>query len=61
MRRVIAQGDLRPMAGRDAALSDLRAILREREPLYRRADLHMNTSGQKVAACVERLCRLPGD
>ncbi len=44
MERVIAQGDLRVMAGNDRALEDLRQILDAREPLYRKADLCLDTS-----------------
>jgi XRE family aerobic/anaerobic benzoate catabolism transcriptional regulator len=47
MARVIAQGDLRPMAGKSEAMADLRRILAAREPLYRRADLVIDTSGRK--------------
>ncbi len=45
MARVIAQGDQRPMAGSEQAMEDLRRILQEREPLYARADLTIDTSG----------------
>jgi XRE family aerobic/anaerobic benzoate catabolism transcriptional regulator len=44
MRRVLAQGDTRPMANNPEAMSDLRRILREREPLYSKADLTIDTS-----------------
>jgi XRE family aerobic/anaerobic benzoate catabolism transcriptional regulator len=47
MSRVIAQGDLRPMAGNAEAMEDLRRILAAREPLYRKADLVIDTSGRK--------------
>lgn len=46
MARVLAQGDVRAMAGRDRAMEDLRTILQEREPLYRKADITVDTSGQ---------------
>ncbi len=45
MSRVIAQGDFRPMAANDQAMEDLRRILEAREPLYRKADLVLETSG----------------
>ena len=45
MARVIAQGDFRAMAGSDRAMEDLRRILEAREPLYQKADLHLDTSG----------------
>ena len=44
MQRVIAQGDMRPMAHNREAMSDLQRILREREPLYSRADIQIDTS-----------------
>jgi len=44
MSRVMAQGDLRPMAANDQAMEDLRRILEAREPLYRKADLCLDTS-----------------
>ncbi|MCR9219186.1 MAG: helix-turn-helix transcriptional regulator [Alphaproteobacteria bacterium] len=57
MSRVIEQGDLRPMARNDEAMDDLKAILRAREPSYRRADAVVDTAGQTVeeslAALVE--------
>jgi XRE family aerobic/anaerobic benzoate catabolism transcriptional regulator len=44
MARVVAQGDQRPMAGSSQAMDDLRRLLREREPLYARADLTVDTT-----------------
>jgi XRE family aerobic/anaerobic benzoate catabolism transcriptional regulator len=46
MSRVLAQGDFRPMAGHQDAMDDLKRILAAREPLYRRADVVVDTSGQ---------------
>lgn len=58
-RRVIAQGDTRPMADNDQAFVDLRRILATREPLYERADVVVDTSGatleEVVAQVAERL------
>ena len=48
MSRVIAQGDFRAMAGNDQAMEDLRRILDAREPLYRQADMCIDTSGSSV-------------
>jgi len=45
MARVVAQGDQRPMAASAEAMNDLRRILQEREPLYARADLTIDTTG----------------
>lgn len=49
MRRVIAQGDLRPMAGRDGAFDDLNRILEVRRDLYARADMIFDTSEAPLA------------
>ncbi|MFO1316412.1 MAG: helix-turn-helix transcriptional regulator [Burkholderiales bacterium] len=49
MKRVIAQGDLRPMAGNTEAMADLKRILAGREAAYGRADLTFDTSGKALA------------
>jgi XRE family aerobic/anaerobic benzoate catabolism transcriptional regulator len=46
MARVLAQGDLRPMAGNEEAMDDLTRMLKAREPMYRRADDVVDTSGE---------------
>ncbi len=48
MQRVIAQGDMRPMADNRESMSDLRRILDVREPLYRKADASIDTEGRSV-------------
>jgi len=48
MARVVAQGDLRAIAGGNQAMHDLRRILEAREPLYRKADMYLDTSGISV-------------
>lgn len=48
MQRVVAQGDLRPMAASAEAMGDLRRILAERSPAYSRAAVHVNTSAQSL-------------
>ncbi|HXQ12715.1 MAG TPA: helix-turn-helix transcriptional regulator [Caulobacteraceae bacterium] len=55
MERVLAQGDLRPMAGNREAMEDLKAILRNRTPYYERADLTFDTSGKTVDAALDGL------
>jgi XRE family aerobic/anaerobic benzoate catabolism transcriptional regulator len=60
MARVVAQGDLRPMAGNDEAMADLQRILDAREPLYRRADGVVDTSGANPEQSFEHLRRLVG-
>ena len=44
MARVIAQGDMRPFKGRSAALDEIRRLLADRERLYGRADVTLDTS-----------------
>ncbi len=46
--RVFAQGDTRPMQGREDAMADLRALMRSRRPLYAQAELVADTSGASV-------------
>ncbi len=58
MQRVIDQGDLRPMAGNDDALSDLKRILQEREPFYAKAHYILDTSARSIADCARELAQL---
>ena len=55
MRRVMEQGDFRPMARNRDAMNDLVAILDARAPLYGRADGSLDTSGKDVEACLGEL------
>src|SRR6267378_3600951 len=55
MSRVLEQGDFRAMAGNDQAMEDLRRILEAREPLYRQADVELDTSGSSVEESFSRL------
>lgn len=55
--RVMAQGDLRPMRNRPAAMAELRALLASREPRYGEADLTVDTSHLGVEESVERIVR----
>ena len=48
MRRVQAQGDMRPMAASKEAMQDLKGILAGRAALYSKAQLHVNTSAQPL-------------
>jgi XRE family aerobic/anaerobic benzoate catabolism transcriptional regulator len=50
MQRVVAQGDLRPMAASTEAMEDLRRILAGRTPFYSKADLVVDTSGATIDA-----------
>ena len=55
MARVVGQGDFRAMAGNDEAMDDLRRILEAREPLYRKADLHFENSGDSIERNLAKL------
>ncbi|WP_373085522.1 helix-turn-helix transcriptional regulator [Sneathiella sp.] len=55
MARVMAQGDMRPMAGSSEAMEDLKQILVAREPLYRRADARFSTAGQQIEQSLQKL------
>ena len=48
MNRVIAQGDMRPMASSKMAMDDLRAILSGREAFYSKANYTLDTSAQPL-------------
>lgn len=48
MKRVIAQGDMRPMAASREAMDDLRGILAGRAAFYSKADFTLNTSAQAL-------------
>jgi XRE family aerobic/anaerobic benzoate catabolism transcriptional regulator len=48
MARVIAQGDMRPFKGRSAALDEIRRLLADRDPLYGRAPVTVQTAGRTV-------------
>lgn len=48
MRRVMAQGDTRPMTASSEAMEDLRAILAGRAAFYAKADLWVDTSAQPL-------------
>jgi XRE family transcriptional regulator, aerobic/anaerobic benzoate catabolism transcriptional regulator len=50
MSRVIAQGDMRPFKGRGAALDEIRKLLADRNRLYGRAELTLDTSGKTARA-----------
>jgi XRE family aerobic/anaerobic benzoate catabolism transcriptional regulator len=55
--RVVAQGDARPMRGRTNAMSELKALLRERKPLYAQAAHVVDTSNATLEETVERVLR----
>ena len=53
--RVYAQGDTRPMDGRENAMIELRNLVENRERLYEQANTTINTSGKSIEEIVERL------
>ena len=48
MKRVLAQGDLRPMAASQEAMADLKGILAGRAAFYSKADFRLDTSAQPL-------------
>jgi XRE family transcriptional regulator, aerobic/anaerobic benzoate catabolism transcriptional regulator len=58
MARVIAQGDMRPFKGRSAALDEIRQLLADRERLYSRAELVLDTSGKSARSSLSQLLSL---
>ena len=55
MKRVAAQGDLRPMAASKEAMEDLKGILAGRSAFYSKAELRLDTSAQPLEATFEAL------
>jgi XRE family transcriptional regulator, aerobic/anaerobic benzoate catabolism transcriptional regulator len=55
MRRVMEQGDLRPMAASTEAMQDLKNILAGRAPFYSKAALVLDTSAQPLAGTATAL------
>ena len=58
MARVIAQGDMRPFKGRSAALGEIEKLLADRNRLYGRAELVLDTSGKTPKASLAELKEL---
>ncbi|MGA9081438.1 MAG: helix-turn-helix transcriptional regulator [Pseudolabrys sp.] len=58
MRRVMAQGDMRPMANSARAMDDLISILRSREPLYAKAEVALVTTEKTPEQNLAELLRL---
>lgn len=55
MQRVLDLGDRRPMEGRANAMAELRRLLASREPLYRKADVTVDTSAKTIHEVVDEL------
>jgi XRE family aerobic/anaerobic benzoate catabolism transcriptional regulator len=58
MKRVMAQGDMRPMANNVRAMQDLVSILKSREPLYAKAEATITTTGKSPEQNLTELLRL---
>jgi len=58
MRRLVEQGDVRPMENQEDAMSDLRRILSERNEYYARAHASIDTNGKNIEECLAELTRL---
>ncbi|MCB9913541.1 MAG: helix-turn-helix domain-containing protein [Planctomycetes bacterium] len=59
-QRVLLSGDARPMSGRPRAMEELQHLLTEREPLYRRCEFQLDTSGRTPEEVAARALRLLG-
>lgn len=55
LQRVAEQGDRRPMQGRPRAMQELKELLARREPLYRRCEIEIATSGLSVSEVVRAI------
>jgi XRE family aerobic/anaerobic benzoate catabolism transcriptional regulator len=60
MKRVVEQGDLRPISGSARAMDDLMSILRSREPLYAKADITLDTAGQTPQQSLRGVMKMLG-
>jgi XRE family aerobic/anaerobic benzoate catabolism transcriptional regulator len=58
MKRVMAQGDMRPMANNARAMEDLVSILKSREPLYAKAEAVVATTGKSPEQNLAELMRV---
>jgi len=58
MRRLVEQGDVRPMESQEDAMSDLRRILSERNELWATAHASIDTNDKSIEDCVTELIRL---
>jgi XRE family aerobic/anaerobic benzoate catabolism transcriptional regulator len=54
-KRVLGQGDTRPMANRASAMAELRSILSRRSPLYSEAAQTVDTSAVRVSEAVRMI------
>jgi XRE family transcriptional regulator, aerobic/anaerobic benzoate catabolism transcriptional regulator len=57
MNRMRHQGDTRPMQGRPAAMAELKALLKRREPLYAESQLIIKTTGKSPAEIATQIVK----
>ncbi len=58
MRRLIEQGDVRPMENQEDAMADLRRILTERKELWGMAHASIDSNGKSIEECFRELSHL---
>ena len=58
MRRLVEQGDVRPMENQEDAMADLRRILSERNELWATAHTSIDTNDKSIEDCVTELIKL---
>ncbi len=58
MRRLVEQGDVRPMENQEDAMSDLRRILSDRNEMYATAHASIDTNDKSIEDCVTELVGL---
>ena len=55
--QIQAQGDMRPMQGRDGVLEEIEQMLEARSSLYAQAQLHLNTDMRTISELTDRVVR----
>jgi XRE family aerobic/anaerobic benzoate catabolism transcriptional regulator len=60
-KRVLGQGDTRPMANRASAMSELRSILSQRAPIYAEAAQTIDTTSTRVTEAVRLIAATVGN
>jgi XRE family aerobic/anaerobic benzoate catabolism transcriptional regulator len=58
MRRLVEQGDVRPMENQEDAMADLRRILSDRNELWGTAHVSIDTNDKSIEDCVAELIAL---
>lgn len=58
MRRLVEQGDVRPMQDQEDAMADLRRIIADRIELWGTAHVTIDTNSKSIGECVDELTQL---